>query len=80
MAEIKEEIESKDFVFVSDFTDTPMLKRLLECHDELSANNCKLVIHEQERIISRDILLNLLQMHKEIEEEVRRQIDAEADD
>lgn len=80
MGVIKSEIESNDFVFVCDFTDTPSLKRMLKCYDELTDIGCVLTIQEQTRMIPREILINLLQMHKEIQEETQAAIDAEIGD
>jgi hypothetical protein len=80
MGVIKSEIESNDFVFVCDFTDTPNLKIMLKCHDKLAKLGCSLTIQEQRRMIPREILLNLLQMHKEIHEETLAAIDAEVGD
>lgn len=77
MGVIKSEIESNDFIFVCDFTDTPNLKLMLKCHDELTQLGCTLSIQEQGRMIPREIILNLLQMHKEIHEETLAAIDAE---
>ena len=80
MGVIKSEIESNDFVFVCDFTDTPSLKRMLKCYDELTDIGCVLTIQEQMGMIPRKILINLLQMHKEIQEETQAVIDAEVGD
>ncbi len=80
MGVIKSEIESNDFIFVCDFTDTPSLKQMLKCYDELTDIGCVLTIQEQMRMISREILINLLQMHQEIHEETQAAIDAEVGD
>lgn len=80
MGVIKSEIESNDFIFVCDFTDTPSLKQMLKCYDELTGIGCVLTIQEQMRMIPREILINLLQMHKEINEEALAAIDAEVGD
>ena len=77
---IKSEIESNDFIFVCDFTDTPSLKKMLKCFDELSKNGCTLIIQDEDEIISREMLLNTLQMHKEIHEETLAAIEAEVED
>lgn len=77
---IKSEIESTDFIFVCDFTDTPSLNQMLKCYDDLTKIGCTLTIQEQTRMISREILTNLLQMHKEIHEETLAVIEAEVDD
>ena len=80
MGVIKSEIESNDFIFVCYFTDTPSLKQMLKCYDELTDIGCVLTIQEQTRMIPREILINLLQMHKEIQEETQAAIDAEVGD
>ena len=80
MGDIKSEIESNDFVYTCDFTDTLGLNNLISCHDELCKEGAVITIQEQDRIISRDILQNLSQMHKEIHEETLAEIDAEVGD
>ncbi len=77
MAEIKSEIDSKDFVFVCDYTDTEELNKLIECHDELANEGCLLIIQEQDRPITRTILQNLKEMHDAIHEETMSMIDME---
>ena len=77
MADIKNEIESQHFIYTCDFTDTTSLHHLIACHDELCDAGATLIIQEQNRPITRDILGNLSQMHKEIHEENLVLIDAE---
>lgn len=77
MGIIKSEIESNDFIFVCDFTDTHNILNLLNCLDDLTKIGCSLLIQDGNEIISREIILNILQSHKEIEEETLAAIDFE---
>ena len=79
MGVIRSEIESNDFIFVCDFTDTPGIKRLLKCHDDLAKVGCTLSIQDGDEVVSREIILNILKMHEEIDEETIAEIDAEID-
>ncbi|SEP68284.1 hypothetical protein SAMN02910289_00334 [Lachnospiraceae bacterium RM5] len=78
--DIKSEIESHEFIFTCDFTDTIGLNNLITCYDELSKEGAILTIQEQDRVITRDVLQNLSQMHKELHEETLSEIDNEVDD
>ena len=77
MGLIKSEIESNDYIFVCDFADTLNIKQLLKCSDDLTEIGCTLQIQDGDEVISREIILNILQSHKEIHEETLAAIDAE---
>jgi len=77
IGKIKTEIESNEFIYACDFTDTTGLNSLIACHDELYNEGAVLTIQEQDRLITREILQNLSQMHKDIHEDTLAEIDEE---
>ncbi len=80
ISSVKQEIEAHDFIFVCDFTDTANLIKLIACHDDLINAESSVTIQEQNRLITREVLLNLLQMHKDLYEETIASLDAEVEE
>ena len=77
MGEIKEAIESNDFVYSSEHISHPGVKRLAKCYDELTAAGVTVEIYELGMLCSRDIIDNLIESHAQTEREVDEDIERE---
>ena len=81
MAEIKSNIERDKVVFEQDYISHSGVRKVRKCYDELTKAGavCE-IIDEDEEIISREILSNLIESHYITEKEVYSQIEEEAED
>ena len=77
MNEIKNSIESNDFVFACDYADDEGLVELIRCYDELLEAGCKVDIYDLGRIGSRELLCNLHESHVITHQQTLESIDAE---
>ena len=77
IAEIKSAIESNDFVYHSKHISHPGVKKLAKCYDELTSAGIEVEIYELGMLSSREIIGNLIQSHKQTEDEVEEQIERE---
>ena len=77
MSEIRGAIDNSNFIFSSSILDDSGIKKIRKCHDELVKAGCTVEIFENDEIISRELISNLINSHKRIEQEVQEQIDAE---
>ena len=77
MADIKSAIESKKYVYECSALDTPGIRSIRKCYDELTKAGNVAEIYERDRLISRELISNLINSHLQTEREVRAQVDAE---
>ena len=70
-------IESEKYVLEHSVLSTPGIRAARKCYDELIKAGNKVEIYERDRLISREILSNLINSHRQTEREVRAQVDAE---
>lgn len=77
MSEIRGAIDNNNFIFSSSILDDSGIKKIRKCHDELVKAGCTVEIFENDEIISRELISNLINSHRQIEQEVQEQIDAE---
>ena len=77
MSEIKTAIESGKYVLEHSVLSTSGIRATRKCYDELIKAGSEVEIYERDRLISREILSNLINSHRQTEREVRAQIDAE---
>ncbi len=69
VGEIKEKIQSGDFVFECSYTDSDGLAQVISLYREFSAAEIEAEIFEHGRLTDIDFLENLLNTYKEIDEE-----------
>lgn len=81
MTEIKDNIEKGNMVFEQDYINHSGIRKVRKCYDELTKAGvlCE-IIDEDEEIISREILSNLIESHQITEKEVYSQMKEEAED
>ena len=79
MSVIKSAIESQEYVLEHSVLSTPGIRATRKCYDELIKAGNEVEIYEQDRLISREILSNLINSHRLTEREVRAQVDAEVE-
>ncbi len=77
MSDIKNSIESNDFVYACDYLDDEGLVELIKCYDELSEAGCKIDIYDLGRIGSRELLCNLHESHEITHQQTLAAIEAE---
>ncbi len=77
MGEIKSAIELREYVLTSSTIDSPGIRKIRKCYDELEKAGIDAEIYERDELISREIISNLIQSHRQTEKEVRAQVDAE---
>ena len=77
MSEIRGAIDNSNFIFSASVLNDSGIKKIRKCYDELVKVGCTVEIYENDEIISRDLISNLIDSHKQIEQEVQEQIDAE---
>ncbi len=81
IGEIKNAIEQGGTVFEQDYDSLSGVRKVRKCYDELTKAGavCE-IFDEDEDIISREILSNLIGSHRITEQEVQAQMLAEAED
>ena len=77
MSEIKNHIDSNDYVLSYRYTDDSGIRKIRKCFDELSKNGITAEIYEHDSLTTREFISNLLNTYIEIEDETQTQIDAE---
>jgi len=77
IAEIKNAIESKNYIYTTTVINTSGVKTLRKCYDELTKNGTDVEIFERDEPVTREIISNLIESHRQTEKEVLAQIDAE---
>ena len=75
--EIKKAIESRDFVLKYSVLDSQGIRTIRKCYDDLIKLGNKVELYEDDELISREIVSNLIRSHRQTEREVRAQVDAE---
>ena len=78
MSEIKNQVETGEYVLAYPYTSTPGLRTIRRCYDELIKAGNEVEIYEHDRLSSRELISNLIASNRQIEREVQAQIDAEA--
>lgn len=77
MAEIKNSIESDDYVLSCRYTSHSGVRMIRKCYDELVKAGNDVEIYEHDRLTTRELISNLISLHRQTDREVRAQIDAE---
>ena len=77
IAEIKNAIESKNYIYTTTVINTSGVRTLRKCYDELTKNGADVEIFERDEPVTREIISNLIESHRQTEKEVLAQIDAE---
>ena len=77
ISEIKEAIDSYDYVLSCPYTSHSGVRKIRKCYDELIRTGNDVKIYEHDRITTRDFISNLIESHKQTDKEVQEQIDAE---
>ncbi|MCR4717006.1 MAG: hypothetical protein K5656_07470 [Lachnospiraceae bacterium] len=78
MAEIKSDIEQGKTVFEQDYFNHSGVRKVRKCYDELTAVGITCEIYdEDEEVISRELISNLIDSQRNIEKEVLAQTDEE---
>ena len=80
IAEIKTAIESNDYVLSYRYTSDSGIRKIRRCYDELTKNGFEAELFEHDKLTDHELLTNLLNTYREIEEETEALIDAEAED
>ncbi len=77
IAEIKNAIEAGNYILTTTVINTPGIRTLRKCYDELVKNSINVEIFERDKPISRELVTNMISFHRQIEREIRAQVDAE---
>lgn len=77
MGEIKNAIESNQYVLSCKYTNDSGIRKIRKCYDELTKSGIKVEIYEHDELTTREFISNLLGTYKEIESETEKLIDAE---
>lgn len=80
IGEIRSAIDQGKGVLEYSYLSHSGIRKIAKCYDELLKAGVTCEIYDEfEELISRDILSNLINFHKETEREVQEQLDEEAD-
>ncbi len=77
MSSLIEAINKNYFVLSCSCIDTPNIRKLRKCYDELNKNGIKSELYDNDEPTTRELITNLLVSHAQIELEVMQQIDEE---
>ncbi len=77
MSDIKSAIESGNYVFTTTVISHSGVRTLRKCYDELIKCGADVEILERDKPIAREQVSNLVSSHRQIEREVRTQVDEE---
>ena len=77
MAEIKNAIVSGDYVLTSTVINHSGVRTLRKCYDELIKNGSDVEIYERDQLITRELVTNLINSHRQTDREVLAQVNAE---
>lgn len=79
MSEIKNAIDTKQFVFDCEYTNDSGIRKIRRCYDELLKNGSSVEIYADGFLSSREFISNLLGSYHEIAQETQAMIDAEVE-
>ena len=74
----KAAIEAGNYVLECPYVSSPGARMIRRCYDELSKAGNDVELYEHDRLTNREFLCNIIKLHRQIEREVRDQVDAEA--
>ena len=77
MADIKCAIESGNYIFTTTVISHSGVRTLRKCYDELVKSGAIVEIFERDKLITRELVSNLISSHHQTDREVQAQIDAE---
>ena len=77
ISDLKTAIETGKYVLECPYISTPGARMIRRCYDELSKAGNDVELYEHDRLTTREFLCNVIKSHREIEREVRAQVDAE---
>lgn len=80
ISDIKKRINNQEFIMSCDHIDDEMIKQIINLYRELSKEDVPCLLYENDRETTCEILENLLQMHKEIDEEIERENEREVNE
>ncbi len=78
MAEIKNAIETGEYVLTCSYISHPGIRKIRKCYDELVKSGQEVEIYEHDRLTTRELISNLIASHRKTEREVREQMEEEA--
>ena len=77
MGEIKQAIESDNYVLTCSYISHPGVRQIRKCYDELVKAGIDVEIYEHDRLTTRELISNLITSHRQTDLEVQAQVDAE---
>ncbi len=77
MSEIKNAIESGNYIFTTTVISHSGVRTLRKCYDELIKCGADVEIYERDKPITRELVSNLISSHRQIDHEVQAQVDEE---
>lgn len=80
ISDIKELIESNDYIVVCDYIDKTGIERILELYSKLSNEGIKCELYEHDMKTTAEFLNNLLVLYRQTEKEVEEEMDWEAEE
>lgn len=80
ISDIKELIESNDYIVVCDYIDKTGIERILELYSKLSNEGIKCELYEHDVKTTAEFLNNLLVLYRQTEKEVEEEMDWEAEE
>ena len=70
ISEIKEKIETNNYIYVCDYIDGNEIKKILQLYNELKKENIQCELYEHDTKTTQDFLNNLIETYDEIDEEM----------
>ena len=77
MTDIKNAIESGNYIFTTTVISHTGARTLRKLYDELIKSGADVEIYERDKPITRELVSNLISSHRHTDREVRAQVDAE---
>lgn len=80
ISDIKELIESNDYIVVCDYIDKTGIERILELYSKLCNEGIKCELYEHDVKTTTEFLNNLLESYRQTEKDVEEEMDWEAEE
>lgn len=80
IADIKNAITEGQPVLIFDYTDEEGLSNIIDCYNSLTDSGISAQLYEHDRPTTISLMLNLLQMYKEISDQVDEEIETETNE
>lgn len=80
MAEIKNAIETNNYILTCSYISHPGVRMIRKCYDELTKSGVVVEIYEHDRLTDRELISNLISSHRQTNKEVWKAVNREVEE